>query len=165
MLFRVAILQYPIAWADKDSNLALAERRIRRLKGKAELALMPEMFSTGFCTDRPDLAEDSDGRTIQRLKRLSHETGIAIVSSFICREETETHLNGQSQIQTQLYNRGFFIRPDGEVTFIDKAHLYARRRGSVFCGRTRPNDRGVPRRKTAAHHLLRSALPALVTVG
>lgn len=125
MLFRVAILQYPIAWADKDSNLAHAERRIRRLKGKAELALMPEMFTTGFCTDRPDLAEDSDGRTIQRLKRLSHETGIAIVSSFICREETETHLNGQSQIQTQLYNRGFFIRPDGEVTFIDKAHLYA----------------------------------------
>lgn len=125
MVFRVAILQYPIAWADKDENLTQAERRIRRLKGKAEVALLPEMFTTGFCTNRPELAEETDGRTMERLKRLSRETGVAIASSFICREETETHLNGQTQVQTQLYNRGFFVRPDGEVTYVDKAHLYA----------------------------------------
>ena len=124
-MFRVALLQYPILWADKEANLALAERRIRRLKGKADVALLPEMFTTGFCTDRPDLAEPSDGRTMERLLRLSRQTGVAIASSFICREETQTHLNGTEQLQTQLFNRGFFIRPDGDVTFVDKAHLYA----------------------------------------
>ncbi len=124
-MFRVALLQYPILWADKEANLSLIERRIRRLKGKADVALLPEMFSTGFCTNRPDLAEPTDGRTMERLIRLSHQTGVAIASSFICSEETETHLNGRIQTQTQLFNRGFFVRPDGDVTYVDKAHLYA----------------------------------------
>ena len=76
-MFRVALLQYPILWADKEANLSLVERRIRRLKGKADVALLPEMFSTGFCTDRPDLAEPTDGRTMERLKRLSRQTGVS----------------------------------------------------------------------------------------
>ena len=38
-MFRVAILQYPIFWEDKAKNLALTVRRIRRLKGKADVAL------------------------------------------------------------------------------------------------------------------------------
>lgn len=124
-MFRVAVLQYPILWENKEENLRLTERRIHRLKGKADVALLPEMFTTGFCTDRPDLAEPMDGRTMQRLIKLSNETGVAIAASFICEEETDTFLNGAEQIQSQLYNRGFFVRPDGEVTVVDKAHLYA----------------------------------------
>ena len=51
---RVALLQYPIAWADKEANLRLAEERIAALAGKADVAVLPEMFATGFCTDHPD---------------------------------------------------------------------------------------------------------------
>ena len=54
---RVALLQYPIAWADKETNLHLAEERIAALAGKADVAVLPEMFATGFCTDHPELAE------------------------------------------------------------------------------------------------------------
>ncbi|MCQ2310935.1 MAG: nitrilase family protein [Paludibacteraceae bacterium] len=88
-------------------------RRIRRLKGKADVALLPEMFSTGFCTDRPDLAEPIDGPTMHTLQTVADQTDVAICGSFICSEKGH------------LYNRGFFIRPNGTPTFVDKAHLYA----------------------------------------
>ncbi len=100
-------------WADKQRNLSLTVRRIRRLSGKADVALLPEMFSTGFCTDRPDLAEPTDGLTMRTLQQVADQTGVAVCGSFICSE------------RKQLFNRGFFIRPDEKPIFIDKAHLYA----------------------------------------
>lgn len=135
---RVALLQYPIAWADKETNLHLAEERIAALAGKADVAVLPEMFATGFCTDHPELAETMDGDIIRRLQAAADQSGVAIVSSFICLPAT-----GQ-----RLVNRGFMITPhsvypnreeleggsnlpslqggDGGRLFVqDKRHLYA----------------------------------------
>lgn len=110
---RVAILQYPIAWEDKATNLWLTRERLARLKGQADLALLPEMFSTGFCTSRPDLAEGTDGETIQALQASADELDMAIAGSFICRE------------QGRLYNRGFFLKPHEAPQWRDKRHLYS----------------------------------------
>lgn len=123
-MLRIAILQYPVLWADKEGNLRLVEQRIRRLRGKADIALLPEMFSTGFCTERPELAEYNDGMTLQRLQRLSNSSGVAIVGSFIAREDVTTCLNEREQVQTLLYNRGFMVRPNDTPLFVDKRHLY-----------------------------------------
>ena len=135
---RVALLQYPIAWADKEANLRLAEERIAALAGKADVAVLPEMFATGFCTDHPELAETLDGNIIRRLQAAADQSGVAIASSFICLPAT-----GQ-----RLVNRGFMITPhsvypnreeleggsnlpslqggDGGRLFVqDKRHLYA----------------------------------------
>lgn len=109
---RVALLQYPIAWADKDTNLWLTRERLATLRGQADIALLPEMFSTGFCTDRPELAEPADGPTIQALQASADELDIAVVGSFICREGDK------------LYNRGFFIKPHEAPEFRDKRHLF-----------------------------------------
>lgn len=119
-MFRVALLQYPIVWADKEKNLCLAEERIRSLEGKADLALLPEMFTTGFCTDRPELAEYTNGPTIQRLQQLADSTGIAIAGSFIAREEYK------------IFNRGFLVRPNDTPQFVDKRHLYAHGENRFF---------------------------------
>ena len=81
---RVALLHYPIAWADKETNLRLAEQRIAALAGKADVAVLPEMFATGFCTDHPELAETMDGEIMTTLQRIANQYEIAIVSSFIC---------------------------------------------------------------------------------
>ena len=110
---RIALLQYPIEWADSETNLRLTERRLAPLKGKADVALLPEMFTTGFCTDRPELAEDMSGQTMQCLLRWAAEYDIAIAGSFMAAENSN------------LYNRGFFVRPNQTVDFIDKKHLYA----------------------------------------
>ena len=135
---RVALLQYPIAWADKEANLRLAEERIAALAGKADVAVLPEMFATGFCTDHPELAETMDGNIIRRLQAAANQSGVAIVSSFICKPA----------IGQRLVNRGFMITPhsvypnreeleggsnlpslqggDGGRLFVqDKRHLYA----------------------------------------
>ena len=112
---RVALLQYPIAWADKETNLRLAEQRIAALAGKADVAVLPEMFATGFCTDHPELAETMEEDIIRRLQAAADQNGIAIVSSFIC-------LPAMGQ---RLVNRGFMIKPDAPIEIQDKRHLYA----------------------------------------
>lgn len=109
---RVALLQYPIIWADIDANLAATAQRLAALRGQADVALLPEMFTTGFCTDRPDLAETTQGRTVETIRRWAREYDLAIAGSFICKDGEH------------LYNRGFFICPDGNEHFVDKRHLY-----------------------------------------
>ena len=113
---RVALLQYPIAWADKATNLLKAEEHIAALAGKADVAVLPEMFATGFCTDRPELAESMDGEILTALQRMADQYEIAIVGSFIC-------LPKKSGVK--LCNRGFMVVPHGEVQIQDKRHLYA----------------------------------------
>ena len=112
---RIALLQYPITWADKETNLRLAEDRIAALAGKADVAVLPEMFATGFCTDHPELAETMDGKIMTSLQRLADLYEIAIVGSFIC---LPTPI-------AKLVNRGFMVVPHGEVQIQDKRHLYA----------------------------------------
>ena len=138
---KIALLQYPIAWADKETNLRYAEERIAALAGKADVAVLPEMFATGFCTDHPELAETMDGDIIRRLQRLANQTGVAIVSSFICSPVANSEA---SNTLAKLTNRGFMIKPSpitnspsgrpiGEtpsntqysVQLQDKRHLYA----------------------------------------
>jgi predicted amidohydrolase len=125
---RVALLQYPIAWADKTANLRLTQERIAALEGKADIAVLPEMFATGFCTDHPELAETMNGEIMTTLQRIANQYEIAIVSSFIC----------LPAIGQRLVNRGFMITPhqkpitDSEasdnrypIEIQDKRHLYA----------------------------------------
>ena len=119
---KIALLQYPIAWADKETNLHLAEQRIAALAGKADVAVLPEMFATGFCTDHPELAETMDGDIIRRLQAAADQSGVAVVGSFICwSQEPGT----RSQDNVRLVNRGFMIKPNAPIEIQDKRHLYA----------------------------------------
>ena len=132
---KVALLQYPIAWADKETNLRLAELRIAALAGKADVAVLPEMFATGFCTDHPELAETMDGEIMTTLQRIANQYEIAIVSSFICVPDNRYPI---TDVRVKLRNRGFMIKPhqkpitDSEasdnrypIEIQDKRHLYA----------------------------------------
>ena len=119
---RVALLQYSIAWADKETNLRMAEEHIAALAGKADVAVLPEMFATGFCTDHPELAETMDGEIIRRLQAVADKSGVAIVSSFICLPDPRCPI---PDTRTKLRNRGFMIKPHAEIEIQDKRHLYA----------------------------------------
>ena len=132
---KVALLQYPIAWADKETNLRMAEERIAALANKADVAVLPEMFATGFCTDHPELAETMDGEIMQTLQRLADQYEIAIVGSFICLPESklgkrDSEMDFRLDIRrstpiTKLVNRGFMVTPHAPVQVQDKRHLYA----------------------------------------
>ena len=138
---RIALLQYSIAWADKETNLRMAEEHIAALAGKADVAVLPEMFATGFCTDHPELAETMDGDIIRRLQAVADKSGVAIVSSFICLPISNS---AASHSQAKLVNRGFMIKPspitnspsgrpiggtpsnsEASIEIQDKRHLYA----------------------------------------
>ena len=119
---RVALLQYPIAWADKETNLRLTEERIAALAGKSDVAVLPEMFATGFCTDHPELAETTNGDIIRRLQAAADQSGVAIVSSFICLPIGDKAMRREAM---RLVNRGFMIKPHAPIEIQDKRHLYA----------------------------------------
>ena len=132
---RIALLQYPIAWADKATNLRLTEERIAALAGQADVAVLPEMFATGFCTNHPELAETMDGEIMTTLQRMADQYEIAIVGSFICMPISNSAASNSplgrpiggtpSNSQAKLVNRGFMVVPHGEVQIQDKRHLYA----------------------------------------
>ena len=108
---KVAILQYTVHLGDIEKNLALFSQRIADLEGKADVVLLPEMFTTGFIPDEK-LTEPTDGKTIQTLQILANKHSLAITGSFMCKD------NGK------FYTRGFFIQPNQAPEFVDKRHLY-----------------------------------------
>ena len=80
---RVALLQYPIEWANPQANIGLLDERLRAVAGQVDMAVVPEMFSTGFCPDRPGLAEPwLTGPTCQALQRMADTYDLAIVGTL-----------------------------------------------------------------------------------
>lgn len=109
---RVALLQNDVVWEDVNTNLARCEDIISSLDTDVQLAVLPEMFTTGFSMSATQYAEENEGPTLVALKRWAHDYNVALAGSFIAREEDK------------CYNRGFFIKPCGETTFYDKRHLF-----------------------------------------
>lgn len=108
----ITLVQEEIHWGDKDYNLEKFDAVLQGLYGKTDVVVLPEMFSTGFCVDRPELAEDTDGEAIRRVKCWAREGNFAVASSFMASSGSRS------------YNRGFFCKPDGDIRFADKRHLF-----------------------------------------
>lgn len=110
---KIALLQYPIEWANPQANVGLLDERLQAIAGKAEMAVVPEMFSTGFCTDRPGLADEwGKGAVYQALQQMADKYDLAIIGSMIVTDDG------------RLYNRGFMFRPHDSALYYDKHHLY-----------------------------------------
>jgi predicted amidohydrolase len=112
-MLTISLIQSDIYWEDKSRNLSHYGETLRRLSGKTDLAVFPEMFSTGFSMNMETLAESSDGTAMQQLQQWSADYGMALAGSFIAKGDGE-----------KAYNRGFFITPEGERYFYDKRHLF-----------------------------------------
>ena len=109
----ISIIQSGIAWEDKEKNLLDYYRLLSPLQGKTDLAVLPETFTTGFSMRVPHLAETNTGNTVQTLLRWAAELGFAIAGSFLAKNP-----------DGKLFNRGFFVTPEGETYFSDKRHLF-----------------------------------------
>jgi predicted amidohydrolase len=108
---KVTILQRDIVWADTKTNVVRADAAIDKSFG-ADLYVLPEMFSTGFCVQPEGIAESADSDTLQWMKKKSAETNAAIAGSVAVEQDGK------------FYNRFYFVKPDGSVTFYDKKHLF-----------------------------------------
>lgn len=108
---KITILQRNIEWANPQANIARADEAISCLLD-ADLFVLPEMFSTGFCTQPEGIAESADSETLHWMKRKAAERNCAIAGSVAVCE------NGN------YYNRFYFVHPDGAVQHYDKKHLF-----------------------------------------
>lgn len=102
-----------LAWCDTQANLSHAEELIKSQLG-ADVYVLPEMFTTGFCMEPERIAEPMEGPTLQWMRRVASETDAAIVGSVA----TIAPDGGYK-------NRMYFVKPDGKVTYYDKRHLFS----------------------------------------
>ena len=107
---KTTILQRDIKWGDPKANIQRADEAISRNAG-SDLYVLPEMFSTGFCTSPEGIAERDD-TTLQWMKSKASEIDAAIAGSIAVEEDGK------------YYNRFYFVKPDGEVSHYDKKHLF-----------------------------------------
>lgn len=115
--FKVTLIEDKIAWGDKTANLEQLQQNINNVPDDTDLVVLPELFTTGFITaDRDqaaELAERNSGETMQLLHKIARDKQMAICGSFM------------AATAGQIFNRAFFIEPNGDDTFYDKKHLFA----------------------------------------
>ncbi|HYJ37803.1 MAG TPA: nitrilase family protein [Chitinophagaceae bacterium] len=109
----VTLIQSNLHWEDKSANLQLLEEKIRSVKERTELVILPEMFNTGFSLNPEKLAETMDGTTLEWMKRISSEKNIILTGSLIVQEGGN------------YYNRLVWMLPNGQYGLYDKRHRFA----------------------------------------
>lgn len=109
----VTLVQTNLYWENKKENLEMLAKKIESIKQKTELVILPEMFSTGFSMKPAILAEDMNGETVNRMRKISSEKKIILAGSIIIKQ------NGN------YFNRLIWMLPNGEYGFYDKRHLFA----------------------------------------
>ena len=93
---RVTIIQSDIEWAAPEANLQHLDQAIDRAP-KSDLYVLPEMFSTGFCTKPEGIAEPADGLSLRWMQRKSAAIDAAIAGSVAVEQ------------QGKFYNRFYLI--------------------------------------------------------
>ena len=109
---KVASINMDVKWHDKHHNLSETARVINSFCQGCDLVVLPEMFATGFTFDK-DMAEDKQGMIVTAVERMAADNHIAICGTYLASDGRE------------LYNRCFFIMPDGSCCIYDKHHLFS----------------------------------------
>ena len=122
---RICIVQKKIEWANPTLNRTEIEHFINdylenqkeKCSEEIDLIVLPEMFSTGFCPNPQNLAEEKKGSSIypsvQWMREIAKRYDCAVCGSIAIKENIS------------YYNRLFFVYPDGEFKFYDKRHLFS----------------------------------------
>lgn len=108
---KIVILQTDIYWANPKENLKRAEEMLKKY-AEVDLFVLPEMFSTGFCTQPQGIAESVESESLVWMKRVAAERNCAIAGSVAIEDGGK------------FFNRFYFVHPDGLVQSYDKKHLF-----------------------------------------
>jgi predicted amidohydrolase len=108
----ILLLQTDIAWQSPEIN----RRHIADMvdsSPSADIIILPEMFTTGFCLSPRDVAEKADGETFTWMQNIANERRCAIAGSIAVADGG------------RYYNRFYFVKPDGSFTTYNKRHLFS----------------------------------------
>ena len=107
---RIAGLNLDISWKNKEENFRQIENEFA--SEEADLFLLPEMFSTGFCMEADEVAERNE-ESLTWMKSFAKSKNSAVAGSVSVED------NGK------FYNRFYFVFPDGNFEYYDKRHLFS----------------------------------------
>lgn len=109
---KIQLLQTDIKWLSPDENRARALEMIHAAP-PADLIVLPETFTAGFCMRTAGITETSAAPTLRWMTAVARESGAAVAGSVAVEEGGA------------FYNRLFFVKPDGSYTIYDKRHLFS----------------------------------------
>lgn len=109
---KTLLLQTDIQWQKPNENREHIEKLINSCSD-AELIVLPEMFTTGFCTSPQGVAEEAETETLSWMQKIAALRNAAIGGSVLSVKEGK------------YYNRFYFVEPDGSYTKYDKRHLFS----------------------------------------
>lgn len=110
MSLKITGLSLDILWKNKNANYKAIEDSLAN--EDADLLLLPEMFSTGFCMEAQEIA-DRNEETLSWMKSFAKTKNTAVAGSASVADEN------------QFFNRFFFVFPDGKYEYYDKRHLFS----------------------------------------
>ncbi|ARN78437.1 nitrilase family protein [Nonlabens spongiae] len=108
---RVSLIQTSLEWENPQANLAAFSDKFKQLKGKTDLVIIPEMFTTGFSMKPQGIA--SDEKIYTYLKTRAAEGNFAIYGSSMLKKSDGSFVN-----------RGLFATPEGDLFIYDKRHTF-----------------------------------------
>jgi len=123
----IHLIQFSPEWGEVETTLKRLETLINtsvraglnrstkckldEVKPAPTLIVLPEMFSTGF-KFRKEVSEPMNGRAMQWMINLAKSLNTAVYGSLLITEDEK------------LYNRGFFVYPNGDYKYYDKRHCF-----------------------------------------
>jgi predicted amidohydrolase len=126
---QVAAVQMDAAPAPVAERLVRAERQVDAAAAAgAQLVLLPELFTTGYCYEPATLAlaEPPDGPSSAWMGRTTARLGIHLAGSLLLREGGD------------VVNSLLLVAPDGQRWRYDKQHPWAWERATFRAGRGGP---------------------------
>jgi predicted amidohydrolase len=118
-----SVIQFNIALGEVDTNLKKAVQGITRVREKdARLAVLPEMWSTGYDYKRlPVLAEETP-RVVETLKGITSDLGMVVVGSL------------PEKVGKIVYNTAFVVDQGQVAGSYRKLHLFSAMGEDRFLG-------------------------------
>lgn len=109
---KVALIQAATHWHDPASNRQMFSALLDEVPADAHLALLPEMFSTGFTMASAEVAETMDGPTVSWLRAEAAARELVLCGSVVIRAGDV------------FYNRFLWVPPEGNIAVYDKRHRF-----------------------------------------
>ena len=110
---KISLIQSTLSWENRQDNLTHLEGLIGALKGKTDIIVFPEMFTSGFSMDTLNDCDTMHGETMQWMQKNAYDLGAVLCGSIRMEEEGE------------YYNRFIWMNPDGSFEQYDKRHLFS----------------------------------------
>jgi len=112
----VCTVQYDVLWEDSKGNFGKIETLLSEITKSVDLIVLPEMFTTGFSMDAQRIAEkhdENDLASLQWMRKIAERYDAIIVGSIAVQD------------QDKFYNRLYWVKPSGKVSYYDKKNLFA----------------------------------------